>query len=266
MSRPFNADYFKNRLHTSWIGSEFVHLKEVGSTNSWLKSLPSERFVHGMVVSTDNQTGGRGQHDREWVSEQGKNLTFTVGFRPPGADRLPLLTLATAYAVMGELQNHTDEKIYLKWPNDIMAAGKKLGGILTECIFLGSRPDRVIVGTGLNIQQTKFADDLPDAVSLASLSARLPERELLLAGCLSRIEQAYMQWHKRDSELHKNVSRNLEAYGAWVQLSVNGEVKEGQYKFLGINENGELLVLNEDLDVNTFSHEQIRVITGSSRV
>ncbi len=266
MSRPFNEEYFKNRLHTSWIGSEFIHLKEVGSTNSWLKSLPTERFVHGMVVSTDNQTGGRGQHDRHWISEPCKNLTFSVGFRPPGADRLPLLTLATAYAVMGEVQMFTGEKVYLKWPNDIMIKGKKLGGVLTECIFLGSRPDRVIVGIGLNLEQTEFADTLPNAVSLSSLTAKIPEREKIMAGCLSRIEQSYLQWHKRDTELHQKVSRHLEAFGEWVQLTVNGELKEGRFKFLGINAKGELLVLNEDIDVNTFSHEQIRVITGSSGV
>jgi BirA family transcriptional regulator, biotin operon repressor / biotin---[acetyl-CoA-carboxylase] ligase len=263
MSRPFNEDLFRNRLRTSWIGSEFIHFNEVGSTSSWLKSIPTERFVHGMVVNTGHQTSGRGQHARSWISDKEKNLSFSVGFKPPSAERLPLLTMAAAGAVAEELCQHTGEKIHLKWPNDVLAGNKKIAGILTECIFLGSNPDRVVLGIGVNVGQAQFPDQLSQsAVSLAQISKNVPPLESLLAGFLSRIEQAYMHWHKRDTKLHVELSKNLEGYGEWVRLQVDGEIKEGLYKFLGIGENGELLALNEDLDVNTFTHEQIRIITG----
>lgn len=261
MSKNFSEEYFKNQLRTTWLGSEFIRYGETDSTNTRMKSIPFDDFIHGTVIQADHQKQGRGQYKKSWESENPENLMFSVGFRPPSADRLPLLTLACAHAVKNALARYTDDKLYLKWPNDIMCRDKKIGGVLTECLFIGKNPDRVVVGIGLNLGDNWFSGELSDiAISLSDVTDQLPEREKLLAEILTGIELAYQKWHKQDVSLHQDISRTLIGYGEWVELSLDGEMLDGNYKFLGINEKGEFLVLDEVLDVKRFTHEQIRVV------
>lgn len=263
MSQSFDEEYFKNQLRTSWVGSEFLSLKETDSTNTRMKAIPFDNFVHGTVIQAARQSSGRGQYKRKWESGEGDNLMFSVGFRPPAADRLPLLTLSSAMAVLDELGRFTDATLQLKWPNDVMCRDKKIGGVLTECLFIGQKPDRVVIGVGLNSGDNWFSGELSEsAISLPDVADSTPRKELLLAGILNRIEQVYQRWHKRDVELHKDVSRHLIGYGNWVGLAMDGHPLNGSYKFLGMNEEGEFLALNEELDIKRFAHEQIRVVTN----
>lgn len=261
MSSPFREDLFRSTLTTSWLGSEFVSLKCVDSTNSWLKQLPADQFVHGMVVQTDEQTAGRGQYKRPWQAVPSGDLMFTMGFQPPSADRLPLLTVACASAVISVFEEVKPLPFTIKWPNDILAGGKKMGGILTECLFFGKKPDRVLVGIGLNLAKRTFDGELENsATSLGNLTESEIDREDILSRCLGHIERAYLRWHKQDPELHKQLNKKLQGYGEWVELAVDGKTAPGTYKFLGINQNGECIALNENLDIKIYSHEQLRII------
>jgi BirA family transcriptional regulator, biotin operon repressor / biotin---[acetyl-CoA-carboxylase] ligase len=269
MNQPFDVDLFKSRLSTAWLGREFIHIDEVDSTNAGIKKIPSTALVHGEVFHADYQTHGRGQYDRKWDSSPRKNLTFSIAFRPPKTERITLLTLACVHAVSGVLERYINESVQLKWPNDLIIDGKKVGGILTECIFLGNHPDRVLTGIGVNVFEENFTGNLEnDAVSIVSLcrAEKSIRREVLLAECLEAIEQIYARWHNSDPELPKEISRKLIGYGNWVEMEMETKRLPGLYKFLGINSNGELVSLNEDLDVNTFTHEQIRIITGNEKI
>lgn len=261
MDKPFDVDYFKNNLRTSWLGSEFIYIDKVDSTNNWLKKIPSRELVHGMVVLARHQAKGRGQYQRRWLASPGKNLTFTLGLCPPTGNRLTLLTVAVALAVCEAIEDYTSQKALIKWPNDVVIDGKKIAGILTECMFMGATPDRVLIGVGINIGEKNFAQELSEnAISLSDISGESIIHEQLLSKILVRTEDLYMQWHKQNSELHNKINRKMIGYGDWVTLKVNGEILPGTFKFLGVNEKGELLTLNEELDVNTFTHEQVRII------
>ena len=265
MQKPFDVELFKNNLRTTWLGSEFIYIDKVDSTNSWLKKIPSEELVHGMVLAARHQTAGRGQYQRSWHATSGLNLTFTIGLCPPDGDRLTLLTLAAAFAVSETLEAFTEKSVLLKWPNDIVIGSKKVGGILTECMFFGHKPDRVLLGIGINLSENEFPENLSDSViSMSEVSKETIVMEKLLAEILFQVELIYQDWHKHSSELHNRVSRKLIGYGEWVTMKVNGEILPGKFKFLGINQKGELLALNEELDVNTFAHEQVRIITDQS--
>lgn len=267
MSNAFDVETFKNELRTSWIGSECLYIESLGSTNSFLKKIPGSELIHGTVLITDNQYQGRGQYDKYWESEPNKNLTFTIAFKPSAGERLTFLTLACANAICNIFSAYTDVGIEIKWPNDIIANNKKIGGILTECIFTGQCTERVLIGIGLNIYQTKFSSDVEGAAtSLYSISGNVPSREVLLANILAEIEQVYMKWHKHDVSLQREINNKLIGYGQWVRINVNGELHPGQYKFIGVGENGELLLLNEELDLNTFKHEQVRIIPGNQSI
>ena len=267
MSIKFDVEDFCKRLQTSWLGSEFIYLEKTNSTNSYLKNIPSEKLVHGTVVLADHQTKGRGQYEREWEADPYKNLTFTIALRPKASDRLNLLSLAAAYSVTRTLSDYISKPVSLKWPNDIIVDGKKIGGELTECTFNGSNPDRVLIGLGLNIGQKNFSNGLKDsAISLKQIADKPFSREHLLNEILLGIEDVYTRWHRRDEKLQQDISQKLLGYGKWVQISINGIIPNQEFKLIGINTNGELLMLNEQLDVNKFTHEQVRILSGHTRV
>ncbi len=267
MSQPFDKELFLNNLTTRWLGREFEYLKKVDSTNSYLKKIPAEQLRDGMIVLADNQEKGRGQRQKQWITNPGENLTFTIALKPDRAEGLTLLTLSCALAVANVLQSYVEKSFYLKWPNDVYVDQKKIAGVLTECSFLGPKPEKVLIGIGVNVNQEEFNEkSVEQAVSLMKISREKFSREELLAKILGRIEHLYQSWVNQDNTLHRKVSRALNGYGNWVRLDINGEVVEGRYKFLGVNEKGELLVLNEKLELNTYSHEQIRIITGNESI
>ena len=267
MSQHFDVEYFKNLLRTTWIGSEFVYIEKINSTNTYLKDLPFSELIHGMVVLTDYQFDGRGQYEKKWEAAPFKNLTFTIGFKPPDGSRLPLLTLGCACAISKVLERYTGQRVHIKWPNDLLIGGKKIGGLLTESKICGSKPERVLIGIGINIFQKRFRKELDGiALSLDSVSRFPVSREKILSECLLEIEQSYRQWHKMDVDLQRSINERLIGYGDWVWLRIYENLQKEKYKFIGVSENGELLMLNQQLDVNKFSYEQIRIITGDQGI
>lgn len=263
MSAKFDVERFNHKLQTSWLGHEFIYLEKTDSTNSYLKNIPSQELTHGTVTLADHQVKGRGQYERRWEAEPFKNLTFTIAFRPKKSDRLNLLSLAVAYSITRVVDEYVGDSVCLKWPNDILINGKKLGGLLTECTFNGSKPDRVLIGVGLNVGQTQFSNGIrKKATSLNRETNRLISREDLLNKILLSIENVYQRWHKQDETLKQDISRNILGYGEWVEIDINGVIPNQKFKFIGVNSNGELLMLNEQLDVNKFIHEQVRIING----
>jgi len=258
----FNTSEFKDNLRTQWLGSDFIYKKETDSTNSDLKHLPSDKLVHGTVLLTDFQARGRGQYERSWISESEKNLTFTIGLKPRDQNRLSLLTLVSAWGAVQALNSMfgDGDRFYLKWPNDILTSSGKIGGVLTESIFNGSRLERVLIGIGLNVNQVAFPG-LETTTSLALEYGKPYAREELLCRILEHIEHAYTKWQMRDLELIHDINRSMDGFGSWVCYSVNGGKMKGKVKFLGINEMGHLRILQEDMEVKIFTYEQIRIHT-----
>lgn len=258
----FNVDRYKGALHTQWLGYEVLYFEELESTNSYLKQADADQIYHGTVCLTDHQTKGRGQYERNWVSSPGKNLTFTIAFMPSRAERLHVLTLACARAAVELIENRSDDQAFIKWPNDIVMNGKKVAGILTETVFSGNNLDRVLVGIGFNVNQKKFGKSLKEsATSLRLETGSDFDREQLLADYMGLIEYYYRQWHRNETELLKSINQKIIGYGEWIALSVNGDDYSDKYKLLGVNERGELAVINKESEVETFSYEQIRLIT-----
>lgn len=261
LSLVFNKDTFENKLATSWLGRSLYFFEELPSTNTFAKKLKEDGVLHGTLVLTDVQSRGRGQHEHEWIVDPGQNLTFSLVFQPGNANRLNLLTLTCALSVKDTIENLTGVDAQNKWPNDVLVKGKKLCGILTETVFIGNKLDRVVVGIGLNVNQQKFSGEvLKGATSLKIETGVDLNRESLLAHLVQDIEYKYRLWSQQDAELLKNINRSLVGYGNWVSLKVDGNQLPGKFKFLGANNNGELIALNSDLDVKSFAFEQVRVV------
>lgn len=229
-----------------------------------MKTLPADEVDHGMICLTDNQRRGRGQYERNWESQPAQNLTFSLAFKPQTSGRFHVLTLACALAIVEELNSTVTDNTgaCIKWPNDVMLNDKKIAGLLTETVFTGNTLDRLVIGIGLNVNQKKFSADVADTATSIILEKNKPvDRELLLSTLLRRIEYNYSLWHRQERDLLKSINRNIIGYGQWVGLQVNGELQEEAYKMLGINEKGRLLMLNKDTEIESFSYEQIRLVT-----
>jgi BirA family biotin operon repressor/biotin-[acetyl-CoA-carboxylase] ligase len=179
------------------------------------------------------------------------------------ARRFHVLTLACARAVVDQIEHETGVEAYIKWPNDVVVDGRKVGGLLTETVFNGNHLDRVLVGIGLNLNQAEFSDPMvkAGAISLRQLADKEINREQFLCEYLHRVEHQYQRWHKHNDALLKNINHKILGYGRWIKLNVNGDELQRQYKLLGVNDKGQLAVIDGEGGLETFSYEQIRLIT-----
>ena len=151
----------------------------------------------GLVVLAEEQTAGRGRRGRRWVAPAGSSLLFTVLLRPLlSPDRSQWLTMLCSLAVAESIESHMGLATGLKWPNDLLIDGRKVGGVLTELGIEGERLDYAVVGVGLNVNlDTRDPQFDPFRDSATSLSAQLHEpvaREPLLASVLQRLETRYL--------------------------------------------------------------------------
>lgn len=133
------------------IGNQIIRLKEIDSTNSYLKARKNLLRRHGLVVIAEMQNSGRGRAGRKFTSVIGSNLTFSVVLHPNlPVQEIQIFTLLAGVAVARVLENYVNN-IRLKWPNDVLVNEKKICGILLETITI---PDKsfpvLIMGIGLN--------------------------------------------------------------------------------------------------------------------
>lgn len=153
----------------TFFGTPVVHLKEINSTNEYLKNVTTHS---SLAVVADYQTEGRGQYGKVWESVSNQNLTFSFQWYPinlkveQGFKISQLVSLVILDAVN---QFIAPDKAYIKWPNDIIIKNKKICGILIEPTIQNNLIQKVIVGIGLNVNQTQFQENMPNASSLSSL-------------------------------------------------------------------------------------------------
>jgi len=227
---------------------------ETGSTNVDLLAAARVGAAEGTVLVAEAQTAGRGRLGRRWASPPRAGLTFSVLLRPLGVPAallgwLPLLTgVAAASAVVGAAA----ADVALKWPNDVLAGGVKLGGILAE--RAGSA---IVVGVGINVWQGRA--DLPDgpaatsvalagAPGSAGLAAGPALRERLLAELLGGLARWYLAWRDQASPgdadacgLRQEYARRCTTLGREVAVTMpGGEVVTGTAT--GVDRSGRLEV------------------------
>lgn len=159
------------------------------STNTLLLDAAQQGAPSGSVLVCEEQTAGRGRRGRNWLSAPGDSLTFSLLWRFPAGLPAPAgLSLAAGVAVARALEGAGAAGVRLKWPNDILADGAKLGGILVETVSAGGRLIAVI-GIGLNVRLPR---DIAEAVNvragaIENVMPHAPSRNLLLAALLNAL-------------------------------------------------------------------------------
>ncbi|HZV53837.1 MAG TPA: biotin--[acetyl-CoA-carboxylase] ligase [Rhodocyclaceae bacterium] len=158
-------------------------LAECDSTNTLLMALAESGAPSGTVIATEHQTAGRGRMGREWHADAASSLTFSLLWRLPSGASPSGLSLAVGVAVAEALQTLGIDKVALKWPNDILLDGRKLGGILIELASTAA-----VIGIGLNL---RLPAGLPDEVRRgATALERDVDRNVLLGRLLAGLHGA----------------------------------------------------------------------------
>ncbi|BBA17335.1 biotin--[acetyl-CoA-carboxylase] ligase [Blattabacterium cuenoti] len=139
-----------------------IILKEVNSTNQYAKKYIHNRY-NWIIILTMNQTKGIGMNKNLWYAEKGKNLTFSIVFKPIKIlyiKKIYIMNLIVSNAIhktLSECYNRNNkEKIWIKWPNDIIINNKKIGGILIENSIFSKKIHTIVIGIGLNVFQKEF--------------------------------------------------------------------------------------------------------------
>ncbi|MDH3431818.1 MAG: biotin--[acetyl-CoA-carboxylase] ligase [Gammaproteobacteria bacterium] len=220
----------------------------ITSTNTYLLTQAAPAAGHYRVAIADHQTLGRGRHDRRWISAPGAGLclSFSYTFSQPPA-QLPCLTLAIGVAVVRALQDLQVPAVSLKWPNDIVALGGKLGGILTEVRTGGSDAVTVVTGIGLNVRLGGNTDIGSEpgwalrAVDLCSIQSEPPTIELLAGTIIGSLQATFDEFADSGFARFANAWREYD----WLsgkEITVDTPAKQVAGVAVGVDRDGALLV------------------------
>lgn len=182
-------------LNTKLFGRTIHTFETVDSTNTLARQLDRNSTPHGTVVIADEQTAGRGRLQREWISVKGLNLLFSVVLYPDfNMEKTALLPLIGSLAVADAVEKIAALSPTCKWPNDVLIGHKKVCGMLLESISGSGGIEKVILGIGINVNQTDFPEGLlHKATSLRNECGRKIDRATLLASILEELENRYEQ-------------------------------------------------------------------------
>ena len=236
-------------------------LEETTSTNAEAMKLAREGYPHGTLVVANHQTGGKGRRGRSWHTPKKTSIAMSLILKPElEAEYASMLTLVQAMAVAKAIEEICGLKPQIKWPNDILVNEKKVCGILTEMEMEGTKISYIIIGTGINVNQDNFPEDISGiATSLKIESDKMQSRENLVK-CICGLFDRYFQMFMES----KDLSGILEEYNSRL-VSVGRRVKvldpkeEFEGEAVGINALGELLVKKE-------SGEVVKVYAGEVSV
>lgn len=219
------------RLRGNEFGKHIHHFFKTDSTNRVALELGHAGDAQGTLVLAEEQTAGRGRASRNWYSERASGIYMSLLLRPKLAPAdAPLITLLAGLSAREAILQQTGCAADLRWPNDLLLGGKKLGGILTEMYAEPGRVRFVVVGIGLNVNQPRFPEKVASiATSLRMESGRVHSRLELLLRLLQQFESGYNRF------LNKGASPLLAEFAAASSYAQGKRVRitDGNESFTG---------------------------------
>ncbi len=239
----FNLEYFDIKLDTDFIGRNFIYCEEVESTNNLLLDKENKFNTNGTVALAEKQTKGKGRKDRTWYSAKDQNLTFSILLTDKKYLKklVNLINFAVSLSVAMSIENLFQLKTELKWPNDILINGKKAAGILLESLSQGSAVERLVIGIGLNVNQTLFQGvfNYPPTSIKHEINETV-EREKLLSEILNIFEETLIKIEKNSEEIMNDWKARCRMIGEKISITDGDKTKYGIFN--DIDENGFLLL------------------------
>jgi BirA family biotin operon repressor/biotin-[acetyl-CoA-carboxylase] ligase len=257
-----NDSRIRRGLGTRVVGQAVVALKRASSTNDVALHLASNGCPDGLVVTAESQWAGRGRMRRAWHSPPGAGLWFSVVLRPGGSiAEAQALTFLGAVAAAVSIRSLHGLPVALKWPNDLMLGGRKVGGVLAELAAGGAHIRHAVVGIGINANL--LSRDFPPAlretaISLREALGRRVARVPLLRRILEELDRRYLAL-RRDGPgpLIGEAGGLMPMSGSIVRAQQQGRVLEGTVT--GLDDDGALLV-------RLFSGSIVRLRAGEVQV
>lgn len=251
---------------TTRLTPTILRFDSLPSTNTEAARQAARGAPEGLCVVAREQTAGRGRRERSWVSPKDAGLYASVVLRPQLEPRdWPLITLAAALAARDALAESCDLEADIKWPNDLLAGGRKLCGILAETAE-GARGRAVVLGVGVNLNERAFPEEMRDAAtSVEGQTGRAPDAEDLLAALLRALALRYEALHApggTDATLREWEAHSTYARDRRVRVRLDGETFQGTTR--GLAPDGSLRVETDAGQLRTVSAGDVTAVRAAS--
>ena len=229
----------QTNLRTKELGKKVEYYNRLDSTNEEAWELVDKGYEHGSIIITENQTRGKGRQSNSWSTVAGKSLAFTLILDKEYPNSFSsFISLATGISIVESIMKRGVDCL-LKWPNDIFASNKKIGGILCESKIKDKRIKKMIIGIGLNVNETveEHPQDIQDYIStMYNITNHAHQRELIVAEFLNSFEK----WMNKIEDEPAEIVEAWNAHCMHVKESISffdkGEKNEGT--FVGLNDEG----------------------------
>jgi BirA family biotin operon repressor/biotin-[acetyl-CoA-carboxylase] ligase len=245
-------------------GFSFIELQSVDSTNNYaLAQIHAGLAHHGMAFFAHEQTRGKGQRGKQWLTDKSANIILSLVLSPSvlGVGSPFQLSACIAVATHRFFSRYAGDETAIKWPNDIYWRDRKAGGILIENIFTGDKWTWAVVGIGLNINQATFPAGLPNPVSLKQITGKQHDAVALARELCADVEQISPYLSAENfTALLKIYNQHLYLIHQKAKLRQGNRVFEALIK--GVTQTGEL-VANHGID-ETFSVGQVEWLLPST--
>jgi len=228
---------------------KLIHLDKVSSTNDVAFSLAEKGEREIVVVVARQQTQGRGRFNRKWASPKDKGIYVSLLLRPSTTQKLSLLPLVGALSVVKALKDII--LLTIKWPNDLLVRGKKIGGLLSRSKISYKKIDFVILGLGVNVNSKK--SELPkNATSLFIETGKLYSIEFILKAILANFFILYRSFEKGNVEgIIKELEAYMETLHKEVKVSMDSRLIRGTALYL--TDEGNLVIRNNKGELKEIS-------------
>jgi BirA family transcriptional regulator, biotin operon repressor / biotin---[acetyl-CoA-carboxylase] ligase len=227
------------------IGTPLTVLPTVDSTNNYAMAKFHEgQAKHGAAFFALEQTAGKGQRGKSWISVKGENIILSVVLEPTAGTNQFFLLAAIALACHHLFNKRIGNEVFVKWPNDIYWRDRKAGGILIENAYRGNTWSCSIAGMGLNINQTDFSNTA-DAVSLKQITGKTYDPLELAKELCELIESKLELMQQNPVEIFHQYNQALYKRGMKVKLKKDSSVFETTIQ--EVDEEG-MLITNDTLE------------------
>jgi BirA family transcriptional regulator, biotin operon repressor / biotin---[acetyl-CoA-carboxylase] ligase len=238
----------------SWpSGYRHIHFETIGSTNDEARRLAAAGDTGPVWITADEQTAGRGRRGRVWVSPKG-NLMSTLLLDPqrPAAECAQLSFVSAIAAADTVARFAPDADVHVKWPNDVLAQGRKISGILLESASAGREPYFLAIGIGINLAHFPPDTEFP-ATALAALGVSPPPAREALTELAAHFAKWYDIWRAQGFSPIRDVWLSRAAnLGRRIRARLTNEETSGVFE--GIDESGALLLRE--------SSDRLRIISA----
>jgi len=248
------------KSNTLFTGKVCIRIEDIDSTQTYLmERCANTKPIEGTAILSYNQHSGIGQRGNKWHTDPNEAIAVSVVFYPHSlaiGDQF-YLNMAIALSVRSLFAELSSQEVKIKWPNDIMVDSKKIAGVLLNNVLKGNGIEQTIVGIGLNVNQSRFPDHLPQATSLNLVTGKVFELDAVTVALFEKLEFEYLRLRSgRFSEILSDFNLHLFRKDERVTVSSASGARSDVF-IVGVNSGGDLIVRDLQGSNQQYRHGQV---------